>query len=357
MKTSRKVLRGALLGFAVLGLAVAPTFAADIKLTNLAPLLNPIGIDYYEPNNTLVGSFNYPSGSPKNFAEIQSDGSSAAFSSVSGLTNEIKIATVRSGNTGGFTTGDLFTGNGVAGQIARVTGVNGATLVNPFATLTGETGLMRGSLYVDRTGVFGDDLIAVTTSGGVWQIDSLGASTKLAQISGQLEGLITVPNDVAKYGPLAGKIIAGQETTGSLWTIDAAGNTFQHTGIGVNIEDIDMIVNENFFGMQFAQDAIFGAAASEFAPFVGDILLTQESVAGGTSGLSRLFWDGTNLVTEQFGLAAGSDAVGQWEHVTFAPAGLTSVAPIPEPSTVLLLGTGLLGLMGYNWRRKKHQAV
>ena len=29
---------------------------------------------------------------------------------------------------------------------------------------------MRGSLYVDRTGVWGGDLIAVTTRGGVWRV-------------------------------------------------------------------------------------------------------------------------------------------------------------------------------------------
>ena len=353
MKTSIRIICTSVLGCAVAVSAVAPAFAVEIKLTNLASINNPIGIDYYEPNNTLVGSLNFSSGLPFNFAEIQSNGSNAQFSTVSGLTNEIKIATVRSGNTGGFTTGDLFTGNGVSGQIARVTGVNGASLINPFATLAGETGLMRGSLYVDRTGIFGDELIAVTTAGGVWQIDSAGNGSLLAQVVGQLEGLITVPDDVAKYGPLAGKIIAGQESTGSLFTIDTEGTVVQHANIGVDIEDIDMIVaNENFFGMQFQQDAIFGADASDFSSLVGDILLTSE-FGGVSTGLYRLFWDGFNLQTEELTLAAGSDDPSQWEHVTFAPARIG----VPEPGVVLLLGTGLLGLVGYNRRRKKHQAV
>ena len=32
---------------------------------------------------------------------------------------------------------------------------------------------------------------------------------------------------------------------------------------------------------------------------------------------------------------------------------LVSTDPMPEPNTVILLGTGLVGLFGYSWRRKQ----
>lgn len=96
-------------------------------------------------------------------------------------------------------------------------------------------------------------------------------------------------------------------------------------------------------------------AAAQFAPFVGDILLTQEF--GGATGLFRLFWDGANLRTEAFTLAAGSFVPGQWEHVTFAPAGIKEIPPtdVPEPATLGLLGFGLAGL-GFMRRRQKVNA-
>ena len=61
------------------------------------------------------------------------------------------------------------------------------------------------------------------------------------------------------------------------------------------------------------------------ATIAGDIMLTQEGLSEGTSGLYRLFWTGTELLAEPFPLAAGSETPSQWEHVTFADAGILEV--------------------------------
>ncbi len=292
---------------------------------------NPIGIDYHEPTNTIVVSVNYPAGAPRSFERIELDGSHEAFSDVVGLTDEVKIATARPDSPGGFIAGDLFVGNGLDGQITRITD-NGATTIDPWVDLPGDgNGLMRGSLFVDRTGDWGGDLIAVTTSGQVWRIDSAGTPTHVVTVGVHLEGCVVVPNAPVRFGPLAGKVIAGAEGQGLLYAVGTDGSV-ENYSLGVNVEDIDLIgPHENYFGVNFGTKKLLGAAAAQFEPMVGDILLTQEMVTAGQSGLYRLQWNGADLVAQPIPVAEGSATVAQWEHVTFAGAGINEVQPPPDP--------------------------
>jgi hypothetical protein len=291
---------------------------------------NPVGIDYHEPTNTVVLSVNYPTGTPTGFERIEFDGNHQQFSNLTGLTEEVKIATARSGNPGGFVVGDLFVGNGVDGQIARITD-NGNDVVNPWVDLPGDNnGLMRGSLYVDMPGTFGGDLVVVTTTGEVWRITAAGAPTLVAAVGGvHLEGALIVPDKPARFGPLAGKLIAGAEEVGLLYVFSTDG-TYETHDIGVAIEDIDLVLpNENFFGVNFGTSRLLGAGPEQWEAMMGDVLLTQEAVTAGTTGLFRLKWDGAAIIAQPIPLGAGSAEVGQWEHVTFAAAGINEI-PAPK---------------------------
>ncbi len=290
------------------------------------PFNTPIGIDFHEPTHSLVLSVNYGAGGvPQNFERILLDGTHAAFSTYSGLTDEVKIATARSGNPGNIPVGTLFTGNGLDGEIVRIS-PDGATIDNPWVTLPGVgNGLMRGSLYVDRTGIYNGDLIVVTSLGEVWRVTPAGIPTRLAAVGVHLEGTIVVPNVPVRYGPLSGKIIAGAENEGLLWAFDANGGMTTYS-LGVNVEDIDLVTpKENFFGINFGTSRLLGTTAKNVEPMIGDILLTQENVVAGTSGLWRLQWTGTALQAVAIPLAPGSATVGQWEHVTFAGAGVGEI--------------------------------
>ena len=273
---------------------------------------NPIGIDYHEPTDRVVLSVNYPSGTPNNFELVAQDGTRTPFSSLSGFTDEVKIATVRGGpHQGGFTVGELFTGNGNPGEIVRIS-PDGSAAQNPWVTLD-DPGLLRGSLFQDRYGIFGGDLIVVTTAGGVWRVSEPGKATRLAGLDVHLEGVTTVPDEPARYGPWAGKIVAGAEQQGEIHAIDAAGNVQTFT-LGVSPEDIEIIPpGANFIGVDFGHATLVGAPSSEFAGMVGDFLIPQE--AGGI--LWHVWWDApsASFRTEQVAQA------GQWEHVTFAPVG------------------------------------
>ncbi len=268
----------------------------------------PIGIDYHEPTGKAVVSVNYPTGQPHNFELVDKSGAHTPFSPASGFTDEIKIASVRSGpHQGGFTVGELFTGTGVPGVIARIS-PDGLTVQNPWVTLPGEPGLPRGGLFQDRYAVFGGDLIVVTTAGNVWRVTSAAVPTKVASLGVFLEGVTTVPNDPIQYGPWAGKIVAGG---GLFYAIDAGGQA-EKFNLGVVPEDIDIIpAGEDFFGVDYVSGTIWGAPPAQFAGMVGNFLVAQES--GGS--LWHVRWDNASgaFQTEQVA------EVAHWEHVTFVP--------------------------------------
>lgn len=336
-----------LLGVAALLTASAASAAPVLTFTQISTAFSqPIGIDYYEPTNQLILSANYPSGSPHNLEIVAANGAHAAYSSLSGLTDELKIATVRSGYSTGFAVGTTFTGNGQDGQIVKVA-AGGGPVSNPWVTLTGGGhGLFRGSLYVDRTGVFNGDLIGVTTAGEVWRFDASGVGTQVDDVGVHLEGLATVPNIPSKWGAIAGCIIAGAEQQGLMhaWCPNGVGGYNHATyNLGIQIEDIDFIDGGNFFGINYGTGKLVGVAASQFAGMVGDILLTQENPTGTGAGLFHLSWNGASFVTEQFAIGTGSTTLGQWEHVTFANAGVREIPPItvPLPGTAWLAGLAL----------------
>jgi hypothetical protein len=367
--------------FAALWATSSVAIAVTLSPFNNFVFNSPIGIDFHEPSGQLLMSVNYPTGSPHNFDLVASSGTPTQFGAVAGLTEEVKIATVRAGaHQGGFAVGEAFSGNGVPGSVVRLH--PDGTPFNPvfpytWATLPGEPNLLRGSLFQDRFGVAGGDLIVVTgneetgdptndLAGNVWRVNSLGVATMVASIGHHLEGVTTVPNDPLLYGPLAGKIIGGDEDfhtapactgtidpstcngpEGKIWAVDpTTGNVFTigggagsgtacvgstglpngchyHTAIHFNPEDLDIIRgNADFFGVAFRDGQVLTAPASDFAGLCGQVLITQEfpwttantGSINGTSGLSALSWNGSSFVVTPL---ASNRTVQQWEHTTF----------------------------------------
>ncbi len=280
------------------------------------------GLDYHASSRKLLLSANTPSGQPNNFEAVATDGSRAAFSNVAGLDGDVLIATSRDEgqgmSRGGFPAGELFASTGVPGAIARVN-ASGATVQNPWVTLTNETGAISG-LYLDRTGVFGGDLLAVTTTGGVWRVNAAAEATKVAGLDTRLAGVASLPDDPDRYGPWSGKILAGAKDQSLVYAIDAQGQSIS-LAVDVQPQDVDVVpAQENFFAVDTVGRKVWGASDGAFAGIIGDILVTQQS----PGVITRLRWNGVQFVASQLASAT------EFKQVAFAPAGINPIQPVKQ---------------------------
>jgi hypothetical protein len=288
-------------------------------------------------------------GEPFNFARIFTNGVSTNlfvtnWSGIHGLTDEIKLA-IPKNTASGFTVGDMYFGTGVNGIIGKLSADATVSNLNYFELTTDHTNtdtLIRGSLYIDDSGSFGGDLIAVTGSGefqggGVWRVNSSGIATLLTTISNtHLEGVITLTNDPAKWGPFAGKIITGAESQTNeyglprplVYAISTNGDV-QSFDLGIAPEDFDVIKpGQDLYCLDESGPVSLRKVSSTLLTnYWGDLLITQEGAFGPDLEGARLFivhWDNSNT---NFVIRSLFDVLEKFEHVTFAPINLPSHQP------------------------------
>ena len=326
--------------------AATNTIADTIIFDTVASLLAPIGIDYHARSNGLVVSHNLNIGGTNIFSFIYTNLNVSNsivtvitnWSKIFNLSDEVKLATVKT-NAGGFTNGEIYfgsdTGIGRLSANGTVSNLNWCVLTNSTVT---NILLLRGSLYVDQTGVFSNQVIAVTSSGGsdprkgVWRVDAQAHPTLLTNIlTSHLEGVITLPNNVTNWGPWAGKIITGDEendppliytiaTNGAVFTYD----TTDFISDGIHPEDFDIIpANQDLYACDYFASTIVKLSKNYLTNYVGDLLITDagENVNPHLGKLFIVHWDAaaTNFTTRRITYKRADGDNGRFEHVTFAP--------------------------------------
>lgn len=336
------------------GLKPFPAFVPDTLGENCPRLVRaatglpaPIAADYHEPSNSLILSLNFPDGRPCNFVRLGDDGAPAPFSAVAGLTDPVEMTTVRSpaayglggGGANPFIPGDLFAASGTQGRIIRITD-GGDTVIAGWAALPGVKSPAAGiSLHMDRTGIWGGDLIAAGGDGRVWRIDGAGAGTLIADLKVGLNGLLAVPDNKLRYGRLAGRLLAGNPAQGRIYAIDRSGGFRFWTlsdefGTRVDIEDIELVTgNQAFFGIEFTAGALMTAAGGGFATLAGDILLSDRMVQPGASGLYLLRWDFATMRPVAIRCDVRGELPYDWENMVFAPAACNAISRKPQATS------------------------
>jgi hypothetical protein len=360
--------------------AVAPITLSTLAASSGGNLDNLIGIDYQETSDSVIVSVHSTSGTPNNFVKVTRAGVVTPFSSASGFPEEVYFAIAPSQNCsgigtslGGFTVGDVFAGSGFGtgsgSTIARIS-ADGTTVQNPFATLPGETGLLWGGLYFDRTGNFGGDLLVLTTTGGVYRVKSTGGTATLIARDAQnraFEHIISLPND-SRFGPLAGTIIVGGTDIGlpasgktNIYSVDPAHPAASFTIVPMDVSSPTVIEpegfriippNGDFFGTDFGGSAsgpftVVTAPSSGFSGIVGDLLLASEgdiNPASKTSHLYDVVWDPVNSKLKAT-LIPGGD-VFQYEAITMSCSCVPATLACP-PNTCVTSASGGPGVINY----------
>ncbi|MFN0083924.1 MAG: putative Ig domain-containing protein [Blastocatellia bacterium] len=350
--TSKKILFAGAIGLLLLsGMAVrqfqevsAKEGAAGIRWVRVAAEIDGEG-----GIASLPGAEALLSAGRERASLLGADGALMPFRRLAGQKGRITVAR-ESG--GGFFAGEIFAGMNGVGEIARFS-PEGAALGTPWVTLPGETGRVRG-LAVDAAR---GRLIAVTTRGGIWAIDAAGSANRVAGMvtanstAGAdaeaspvaFEGLALAPDDSARYGPWAGRILA-ISPSGGIYAVDAEGRV-KAFEMGVpQLNNILLIpAKENLFGMGIespGRAAIYGAPADDFAGMAGDLLLTQRGgeACGCAPALWRIHWNGAEFEKTRIGELPGAGPATEWGQVIFAPFGADLIQRLQQQGAIPLVG-------------------
>jgi hypothetical protein len=313
-----------------------------IPITTVTSIPYPYeaGISYQSIQNALMLSVNNPSGDPNNFILIGTNSSGALtmanWSGVADVPGEVEIATAQT-TANGFTQGDTYFGDD-AGLIDKLS-ADGSEWSAGWCSLTNETQTETSGLSgicLDKSGSFGGGLVVATGSGNIWliQSDTNGNAkpTLLTNISGSqaLGGIITLTNDVAKWGPWAGKILTGDTFERNIYAIDTNGivttyNTINPTfGNGISPESFCLIpTNQDLYFIDALNNNLLKISRTALAPYVGDLVIISSNTFDSYVIYGQVFiiaWDPVNSVFK----VKVIPATGILEDATFAPINLPS---------------------------------
>ena len=212
-----------------------------------------------------------------------------------------------------------------------------------LTTLPAGSGTVR-QIFFDPGSSFGGDMLVTTTSGNIYKIDSTGATSLLASVGEDTEGM-----DIATsaWGPYAGDLLVGSEGSGTVRLVSPTGTVTVVGSVGSfpgaeTVSSIPLNLNasdplQGFYVSDYPLDVQF-AAASNFTGLLGDVIVTDE-FGGSTAWDVHYNGSGFNITPFTF----TGNQINQFEDGIFVTS-QREQSFSPEPGGLFLVGSALLGL-------------
>jgi hypothetical protein len=221
-----------------------------------------------------------------------------------------------------------FGGNLLQGssQTAPLLG-GGETVDVPFSASVADLGVVSGNLFLGN----------MAGNSGVIRVTDLLFQSLRPAGAGDVSFTLSVNQDFAYAGPptVDGAFSLHGSTT--LTTAPQSSNGFLAGFLGVVLDPFPFGFAADPQG-SFPQVYDFGTAGTLQALPATEVMNLQLSLS-------------LRLSDNALGSGPRFDSTG--DGVEFASIGyMASAAPVPEPSSQILLGLGALGLLGYVWRRR-----
>lgn len=259
---------------------------------------------------------------------------------------------------GGFPTDNIYAGSQADGNIYQYAHNGGSPSL--FTTLPNGSGTVR-QIFFDPGSSFGGNMLVTTTSGNVYEITSGGHVSLLASVGEDTEGM-----DIATsvWGPHAGDLLVSSEGSGTIRLISPSGAVTVVMSVGsfpgaetvsfvpLNLDASDPL--QGFYVANFPSDIQF-AAASNFTSqsLQGDAIVTDES--GGSTAWDVHYNEATSAFSKTPFTFTGNQ-IGQFEDGIFVTPQRIVETTTPEPTSLLMLVTGLMLVIGFLvYKAKNHE--
>ena len=321
----------------------SPAFITTSQLQTIYPgNASPIGITY--AGNKFVGTGGY-STSNQLYQTDLSGLNISPFGAVPGANQEVVLSASPSGS--GYGSNDIFAGSGANGQIYQFANAGGAASL--FATVP--TGQVRG-IGFDTTGLYGNNMIVTTTSGGIYKVGTGGAVSLLASLGEDTEGIGFATQQFGTYA--AGTLFTTSENTGKVNAISPTGlvtpvfsipEAESISFVPANISSESNPV-EGFYGVNYPYNVLF-APASQFDPYANDVIVTSE-IPGANPNIYAISLSSTDVAT-----ITGIGSIYQPEDSIFVTQQTVETHGVPDGGkTAAMQLAAMVSLGALAYRRK-----